>query len=236
MKGRKWSLCAVLLLSAVLLGGCGEEMYELTEEEEYMIADYAAHVVAKHNSRQATGLIAIVEEPEEAVVEKSMEQESSGDSDGAEISETSDDNTDEAQQDEVELVSLQEALQTEGITVVYEQAQLQDSYIEGDYFVLDASAGKKLLVLYFSLKNEGETDVVFDMLSRSASFAVSVDGADPVKSDLTILPSDLSSYQGNIAAGTQTDAVLLFQIPETETADSILLTITQNGEARTVAL
>ncbi|MBR1391419.1 MAG: hypothetical protein IJ567_08270 [Lachnospiraceae bacterium] len=236
MKGRKWSLCVVLLLCAVLLGGCGEEMYELTEEEEYIIADYAAHVVAKHNSRQAKGLVALIEEPEEAVTEKIVEQESSGDSDEPEASETSDDNTDETQESAVELVSLQEALQVEDVAVVYERAQLQDSYIEGDYFALDASAGKKLLVLYFSLENEGETDVVFDMLSRSAAFTVSVDGADPVKSDLTILPSDLSSYQGNIAAGTQTDAVLLFQIPETENVDSILLTITQNGEARTVAL
>ena len=49
-------LTAVAAVTALLLGGCGEQPYSLTEDEEGMIVDYSAHAVAKFNTSQPDGL------------------------------------------------------------------------------------------------------------------------------------------------------------------------------------
>mgnify|MGYP000797790656 CR=1 FL=1 len=49
MRDRKIKTTACVLLAALLLGGCGEQPIELTEQEEQTIVDYAAHVVSKYN-------------------------------------------------------------------------------------------------------------------------------------------------------------------------------------------
>ena len=43
-------LLAVLSATALLIGGCGTPMYELTEDEETLITQYAAYAVGKYNS------------------------------------------------------------------------------------------------------------------------------------------------------------------------------------------
>ena len=52
MRDRKIKTTACVLLAALLLGGCGEQPIELTEQEEQTIVDYAAHVVSKYNIKQ----------------------------------------------------------------------------------------------------------------------------------------------------------------------------------------
>lgn len=45
MKRTGMRLTAVAAVTALLLGGCGEQPYSLTEDEEGMIVDYSAHAV-----------------------------------------------------------------------------------------------------------------------------------------------------------------------------------------------
>ena len=56
MKRTGMRLTAVAAVTALLLGGCGEQPYSLTEDEEGMIVDYSAHAVAKFNTSQPDGL------------------------------------------------------------------------------------------------------------------------------------------------------------------------------------
>ena len=57
MRDRKIKTTACVLLAALLLGGCGEQPIELTEQEEQTIVDYAAHVVSKYNIKQQDGIV-----------------------------------------------------------------------------------------------------------------------------------------------------------------------------------
>ena len=56
MKTAGAKLAALMAASAVLLGGCGEAPYELTEQESNIIANYAAHIVMKYDLNQKEGL------------------------------------------------------------------------------------------------------------------------------------------------------------------------------------
>ena len=52
---RKSLLSVVLLTGALVLTGCGEEPYELQDNEREVIVNYAAHIVAKYNVKQPEG-------------------------------------------------------------------------------------------------------------------------------------------------------------------------------------
>ena len=52
---RKSLLSVVLLAGALVLTGCGEEPYELQDNERAIIVNYAAHIIAKYNVKQPEG-------------------------------------------------------------------------------------------------------------------------------------------------------------------------------------
>lgn len=52
MKISKIKTMAALSAVAMLLGGCGEAPYQLTESEEDVIVNYSAHMVSKFNTDQ----------------------------------------------------------------------------------------------------------------------------------------------------------------------------------------
>ena len=56
MKISKIKTMAAMTAMAMLLGGCGDAPYELTESEEDIIVNYSAHVVTKFNTDQKQGL------------------------------------------------------------------------------------------------------------------------------------------------------------------------------------
>ena len=56
MKMSKAKTITALTAMALLLGGCGEAPYTLTESETDLIIHYASHVVTKFNTDQEKGL------------------------------------------------------------------------------------------------------------------------------------------------------------------------------------
>ena len=56
MKRWKMVLLTAAVSSTFLLGGCGTAMYELTDDEQDIIAHYAAHALAKYNVYQKDGM------------------------------------------------------------------------------------------------------------------------------------------------------------------------------------
>ena len=56
---------AVLVAAAMLFTGCGDPMVSLTEDEEAIVVNYSAGILAKHNSFQQEGMTALYPEEEE---------------------------------------------------------------------------------------------------------------------------------------------------------------------------
>ena len=52
MRSSRMRILSLLVLSSVLLSGCGTKMYELEPEEEALIASYSAKVVAKKRQEE----------------------------------------------------------------------------------------------------------------------------------------------------------------------------------------
>lgn len=241
MRSSRMTKAVILCAATLLLGGCGEAPYELTESEESLIVNYASQAVAKFNIKQKDGLTYVdvvaleedtqeTEEPESQETETPEEPENQSSAGASET--TSDGDTAETDTGK----SLQEVFGAEGLSVTYAGYELTKDYVESDYFALTASAGKQYLVLNIDLANTGDTDLPIDVLALNPTFQATVDG-EVSPAAVTFLMNDFSTYQGTVAAGDTVRTVLLFEISDTkEDVSELLLNTTINGEKVTIIL
>ena len=212
MRDRKIKTTACVLLAALLLGGCGEQPIELTEQEEQTIVDYAAHVVSKYNIKQQDGIVRLSksEETTETADTEAVEQPDSteqmpsegGDATGTPENAASDNS-----------VSLNDAVAIPGIDTQYTGAEFATAYQQNSSYMVEPDAGNKYLVLHFHLENAGTEAVACDI-------------------------NDFGTYQGTIEAGSGTDTVLLFEVPESTPEDlsKISLEVVENTVHKTCNL
>lgn len=210
--GRKKGLVSILLCGVMLsTAGCGTKPYDLSSEEQEKVAAYAAHVVTRYNDRQDEGLIKIRQEDlsEDTADSKTTQtdtkdkQETSGDS--------AKNTTAETEKPKAETVSLRQALKLEdGLDALFENYDVTDSYVESDYFAMNATAGKTFLVVHVNLKATGG-DIECDMLKKNLKYRVVINGDKTVAAQTSILLNDLGTYQGTIAGGSAQECVLLFE-------------------------
>lgn len=213
MKIPRVKLAAAFAASALLLGGCGEAPYELTDQENAIIVNYAAHIAMKYDLNQKEGLQFVWPEPEEELLPEVSDTE--------EIGAEEDDGTlsaggavDGGTSDSMQ-TGLQELFGTDAVSVAYTGAELMSSYVESSYYAMNADAGKQYLVLTISIANQSDTEVELDNLERMPQFRINLADGKEIPGELTVLTEDFATYQGKLAAGETVDTVLLFMVPDT---------------------
>lgn len=217
MRRKKGIVCVLLCGAMLLFTGCGEEPYNLSDEDQAKVADYVAHVVTKYNGSQSEGLIAI--EPEEIQPEEETKAETTEETEKEESAKKQE-KKDASVETKTETVSLKKALKLEtGLDASFTRYDLMDSYVESDYFAMNAMSGKTYLVIHINLTAEG-ADTSCDMLSKNLNFRAVINGEKEVGAQTSILLNDLSTYQGTIAQGSPQDCVLLFET-EKESVENI---------------
>ena len=154
MKRTGMRLTAVAAVTALLLGGCGEQPYSLTEDEEGMIVDYSAHAVAKFNTSQPDGLANVSrnEQETEAVDEsQTTETENKITLDASGNAAAGDQSTENKT---AEPSTLDELFGGENLSVTYTGAEIAANYMEGGYYSLDAEQGKTFVIVGIDITNE----------------------------------------------------------------------------------
>ena len=233
---RKSLLCLVLLVGALALTGCGEEPYELQDNEREIIVNYAAHITAKYNVKQPEGYRYVYVQPEDeadgaeeqpAETSGQEPQEDSGTDEQAQEDQPADD-AEVTGGEEEQPVTLSEALGLKDIQAVYTGAELTERY---DSVVPDS--GKKLLILHVTLQNQTNKAKKCDILSLLPVFRAKVNGTQEATAELTILPENLSTWEEKIPAGGSADTIILFQVKadEVTSVDQLELEVTA-GEKR----
>jgi len=244
----KIKLLILLCLVAITITGCTNKfdaMPNLTDEESQIIAEYVAGILIKHDKNNGKlvddYVIAKYDETQaqkkanlEALMatkeQYSSEEEANPGENG--------DSSDYAQEQEQVPVfySIDEACNLDGFKIVSNGYEVLDSYPDisavDAYFSMDATEGNKLLVLYFIVMNETESEKPLDMIHKDVKFKIGVNGSDSKNSLTTILDDDLSSYNSIVPAGGSTELVLVREVGN-ETANSIssveLKVVTEDG-------
>lgn len=229
MKTAGAKLAALMAASAVLLGGCGEAPYELTEQESNIIANYAAHIVMKYDLNQKEGLQYVkMDSADAGEPAGDSEQEITDDTGASGGTEVAD--GDVSQTDGEVQMTLQDLFGTDTLNVEYSGYELSANYTENDYYVLNAQAGKQYLVLHIAVTNNGDAEETVDNLSKNATFEVNFDGTVHAVSELTVLMEDFSTYQETVGVAETADTVLLFQVPDTVTeVQNVTLSVSVDG-------
>ena len=216
-----WCLLAILVLS-VTLTGCG---VELSEEENRVIAEYAADLLLKYDRDYTSSLVeeevpateqttqapstdstteGTTEEPstqppqESSSTESPASEDTTGSSDAA------------GEIDSGKIVGL------EGISITYNQCMFLDRYPsvdqDGAFIYLEADPGYQLVVIKFDIANITAQDIAVDLLNTDINYKLVYNQTKAASPMLTILMDDLGTYESVVPAGNEQSAVLVFQI------------------------
>lgn len=210
----------LLLMAAAVVGtqlsGCAlTSEVSVPEEESGLIAEYAAGLLLKYDSKHENGLERIKEDPEEETSEEETDEpeKETGETDGETV-----DATAEAAVPADSAVPLGEAMGLTGFDVTYQSYEVCDIYPEeapGDmFFSMQASPGKDLMIVHFNLTNTFENEQLCDMVNNNILFRLIINGNERINEQTTILLNDLKQYQDTVAGYGMEDVVLVFEIAE----------------------
>lgn len=213
---KRMQFLTILLASTVVLGGCGTSLYELTDDEEDLIVSAAAQAVAKHNVFQSDGITDVEPETEPQMQENTTEQ------DTQQVQEETNTNTNTGgtqTNTQTKEISLSDLL-GKNLKVSYKGYSTASSYQEGDYFSVNATSGKTLIIMNINVKNTGKKNIKIDMLSKDVTFYGCFNGTDRIVEKKILSTKNLSTYQGKIKPGKSIKTVLVFEVSKKQ-ADEI---------------
>ena len=260
MKGKMKQMAAYVLILAMfgtMLAGCGLiQPTGLNDDDEELVAEYAAGVIMRYSADKKGGLgnpkptpipTEIPEEPpEEPAVNEVPVKEDTGDipeGDGeeenpAEEAKNKGNVSADAIPDKADGTAICEAIGIKGFDLKYKGFETADIYPESNgndlTFSMQAAPGKKLIVLHFDAINKGSADAECNVLDCNVKFRILVNENDRINEQMTILLNDLKSYKETIRAGQSEDTVLVFEA-DTQVAAGIsslsLVVVGTGGES-----
>lgn len=213
---RKRILTALLIGVAVMLTGCGNSIPDLTDEQLQAVGEYTAQLLLTHDTNYKSRLVDVetlateepIPSPQESLPEKTPEPTGMDPVEDTPVVDMT--GSQDAQQ---ENMKLEEAMGLpEQMTLTYNgydvQAHYSEDGVDDDFFTLDAEAGNQLLVLHFTLENQGEGTETADLINKKMQISVSVNGIDTYSLS-TLLNNDLTLYCESLNPGESREVVIL---------------------------
>lgn len=219
---RKKILAALLVGAAIMLVGCGNAIPDMTDEQLQAVGEYAAQLLLSHDVNYKSRLVDVetlvtpppvaTEPPQESLPEKTPEPEDTG-MDPVEDTPVMDltEGQGESGQNNIKL---EEAMGLpEQMSLSYTGYEILDQYPEEatdeEYFTIYADEeGDQLLVLQFTLQNQGEGTETVNTINRNLLIEVSVNGIS-THSLSTLLENDLTLYREDLNPGESKEVVIL---------------------------
>lgn len=238
--GRLIVYCLSVSLTAGLLSGCANLVLTtgLNDTEEELVAEYAAGVLMRYVGDKRGGFGNLKPTPIPIVAPPVESDYSSTDITGDNGSPIDDNSTDDSMFDAdtadastagmggapMAPSDIAGAIGVEGFEISYTGYEVAEVYPDagGDVlsFSMQATEGRKLLVVHLDVKNNASEDRECDVLGCNVKFRVIINNSSRVNEQMTILLNDLKSYREMIGAGQSVDTVLVFEV-DSELADQI---------------
>lgn len=229
-------LAGLLACSIFATTGCGQ-VIDLTDEENHLIAEYAAELLLKYDRNYDTRynpdeLENTTETATEtdATTEVTTEEATTTEIATTEQETPADGQTTQAQPGAEETVQEEIGATVDSdfdiaafvgesrISVRYSYYMVVDSYPsydqDGMYIEVQAPEGYKLLVLKFEVENKTNEDQAVDLYDKDVNYNIIVDNNRKTKQMLTILADDLYTYDKTIQASSREEAVLLYTVSD----------------------
>lgn len=229
-------LAGLIACGIFVTTGCGQ-VIDLTDEENHLIAEYAAELLLKYDRNydtrynpdeleDTTETMTETDATTEATTEvvttteaATTEQDAPADGQTTQAQPV----TDEAVKEDIGATvdsdfDIAAFVGENRISVRYAYYMVVDSYPsydqDGMYIEVQAPEGYKLLVLKFEVENKTNEDQAVDLYNKDVNYNIVVDNSRTTKQMLTILADDLYTYDKTIQASSREETVLLYTVSD----------------------
>ena len=234
---------AVMAAMIFALTGCGAAIPDMTQEEEQMVGEYAAMLLLQYNANNRSRLVSREEVEAEELKQAELEEKKRTE----EVASQAQEEEEAAETEQQTIVNAignpEEFFELpDGIVISYIGYEVCDSYPQDDesstYFALDATEGKRLVVLKFNMENQSQTEQHIDILSQNAVMRVLVNGSYSRNVLTTMLMDDMSTYVDDIPAGDTVQLVLLTELDHdvAESISTLMLSLKNETKTCTIQL
>lgn len=229
-------LAGLIACGIFVTTGCGQ-VIDLTDEENHLIAEYAAELLLKYDRNYDTRYNPDeLEDTTEAMTETDATTEATTEVVSTTEAATTEQDapadgqttqaqpvTDEAVKEDIGATvdsdfDIAAFVGESRISVRYAYYMVVDSYPsydqDGMYIEVQAPEGYKLLVLKFEVENKTNEEQAVDLYNKDVNYNIVVDNSRTTKQMLTILADDLYTYDKTIQASSREEAVLLYTVSD----------------------
>lgn len=228
-------LLSTMIIAASVMCGCGASIPEMSETETAMVTEYATNLLIKYSQvadrellndeELKAGIAEEAKEKERLLKTKEIEQAylqaaANGENvtDSEEVNAENSTSYSEGTSEYIPQQSVDDFFAEDNFSIEYTSYSLCESYPEESseefFMAMDATEGKQLCIVKFSVKNELSSDQELDMYAKQGRFTLRMDDGTTVSAQSTLLMDDLSSYAGTIPANGEEEMVLVFEVPD----------------------
>ena len=234
---KKLRMILLFVLVMCMCQGCGNDIPDMTHEQQEVITQYAAQLLLKYDAEYSTNLrdinkILAAEEKERLEQEAIKDQNDLPPEEDTSLDVEEDDIKDDdfisdgdvvVIEPEEEFKTIQElfgfadiSIESAGYTICSSYPETSDAEV---FFSVDATEGCKFLVMKFNVTNLALDSKEVDFRTVYTRFRASINGGSLINTIKPILPNEMSSYKGSIASGETIELVLLAEVKEEQLQD-----------------
>lgn len=226
---KKRILLSLAVVSMFGLTGCASSI-RLTEKENNIVAEYLAGVLL---SQQRTYDQALIEPsptpipvatvtPTPSIPEKPSANtgNASGQKPGANV---------QANADFTEVIGIK------NLTIEYTSYDMVNSFSD-EYFSLDASKGKQLMVIKFNVQNKSKNATKLQLTNADIQYQLDIDMGTILKPQLTFILNDLRYIDLEIGGKETKEALIIFEVPKKQEMKTANLIISKDEKTAIIKL
>lgn len=236
-----------MLLGMFVLGGCGNAIPDLTEEEQRKVEEYAAYLVLKYDGNYQNALMSAQDEEEalsklkqqaelavqvqeQLALEEAQKEEQDASGDFGEG------DSEQAVPERPVSVDIDEFLGIPEVDITFEKYTVCRSYpedtTENDWQGITSATGDNVLIAFeYRLENKTDQPYLLDLASMDKHFSFRVNRNMNKTAITTLLLNDLSYLRQELAPGTAEYGVLLIEVSRdvAENLESVQMVIKYAG-------
>lgn len=228
---------AIGLGVSLCLSGCAGDLPDLSDKQLQQAGEYAAMVLMKYDSQNRRRLMS--EEEMKAEQEKREAWKAA-----AEFAKNADEESgqsgsgDTGEPDMSRYGVLEACYQfPEGVSIAFSKYSVADSYEQENSFLsVEATKGKKLLILEFNLRNSGSQKAAIDLLKTGMKYWITVNGNYTRTQLTTLLDNDLATFKDYLEPDQTIKSVLLFEIDPGTDIDSLTMKLKSESIESTILI
>lgn len=226
---KKRILLVGISMMLCLLGGC-LEVTPITDAEMDVVAEYAASLLLKYDKNYDTPLYyaenrEVQLTPTPTPTEKPKNPTATPTPSAGNTTSSGNNAQGEASatptpvplyNQEETTGQLTKIINVDNVTVSCKGYELMKSVQSTEYFSLVAKDGRQYVVVSFTLHNNTDSDVIFDASGKGLEYTLDVNVSERFRVSLSMLENDLQYMEITVPANKTAEAVLVFEIADTE--------------------